>query len=174
MKREEIKEKLKNGLFSVYLEDGRRLADMLTVSEIGDVANTLTAHFPESDSVRLAILEDEVFNNIPEKENCLDYQYLQNSGVSDEVSLSFSFFLSGRQLVNKYDKDIDSLYGEMISYFNSFKINNLDLVREIEENPIMAITIPINEQEVIRVDNTYGISKLAVTNKTIKNFKHLL
>ena len=82
-------------------------------------------------------------------------------------------------LIDKFEreKDIDILYDQMIAFYNSFKIQNYDIAKEVKEDTEqreLSYSIPINEIESIRVDSVMDDIRLIPTTKTIKLFKHLI
>ena len=187
MKREEIFNKIINGLYSCKDEYGEGLDVHFNSDQIRDFANTLTSFFPDNLEYKLTLLETELFDNIPDKEELLlqlfkfhllsVYTYLFNNSIDKEKgikSLYQIFFLSGRFL-NKEGEDIDMLFHKMIGFYNSFKINNFELRREIEANNVEnARTIGINQEESIRIISDLNRLKLIPTNKTRTIFKYLL
>ena len=187
MKREEIFNKIVNGLYSCKDEYGEGLDVHFNSEQIKDFANTLTSFFPDNLEYKLTLLETELFDNIPDKEEMLFqlfrfhllsvYTNLFSNSMYKEKgikSLYQIFFLSGRFL-NKEGEDIDMLFHKMIAYYNSFKINNFELRREIEANNIEnAITIGINQEESIRIISDLNRLELIPTNKTRTIFKYLL
>ena len=187
MKREEIFNKIINGLYSCKDEYGEGLDVHFNSDQIRDFANTLTSFFPDNLEYKLTLLEKEIFDNIPDKEEMLlqlfkyhlicVYTYLFNNSIDKEIgikSLYQIFFLSGRFL-NKEGEDIDMLFHKMIAYYNSFKINNFELRREIEANNVEnAITIGINQEESVRIISDLNRLELVPTNKTRTIFKYLL
>ena len=67
------------------------------------------------------------------------------------------------------------LFHKMIGFYDSFKINNFELRREIEANNVEnAITIGINQEESIRIISYLNRLELVPTNKTRTIFKYLL
>ena len=187
MTREEIFNKIINGLYSCKDEYGEGLDVHFNSDQIRDFANTLTSFFPDNLEYKLTLLEKELFDNIPDKEemlfnlfrfhllsvytNLFDNSIYKEKGIK---SLYQIFFLSGRFL-NKEGEDIDMLFHKMIAYYNSFKINNFELRREIEANNIEnAITIGINQEESIRIISNLNRLELIPTNKTRTIFKYLL
>lgn len=187
MKREEIFNKIVNGLYSCKDEYGEGLDVHFNSDQIKDFANTLTSFFPDNLEYKLTLLETELFDNIPDKEEMLFnlfrfnllsvYTNLFSNSIDREKgikSLYQIFFLSGRFL-NKEGEDIDMLFHKMIAYYNSFKINNFELRREIEANNIEnAITIGINQEESVRIISDLNRLELIPTNKTRTIFKYLL
>lgn len=187
MKREEIFNKIINGLYSCKDEYGEGLDVHFNSNQIKDFANTLTSFFPDNLEYKLTLLETELFDNIPDKEEMLlrlfkfhllsVYTYLFNNSIDKEKgikSLYQIFFLSGRFL-NKEGEDIDMLFHKMIGFYNSFKINNFELRREIEANNVEnARTIAINQEESIRIISDLDRLELIPTNKTRTIFKYLL
>lgn len=187
MKREEIFNKIVNGLYSCKDEFGEGLNVHFNAEQLKDFANTITAFFPDNLEYKLTLLETELFDNIPDKEEVLFnlfrfnllsvYTNLFNNSIHREKgikSLYQIFFLSGRFL-NKGGEDIDMLFHKMIAYYNSFKINNFELRREIEANNIEnAITIGINQEESVRIISDLNRLELVPTNKTRTIFKYLL
>ena len=187
MKREEIFNKIVNGLYSCKDEYGEGLDVHFNSDQIKDFANTLTSFFPDNLEYKLTLLETELFDNIPDKEEMLFnlfrfnllsvYNNLFNNSINKEKgikSLYQIFFLSGRFL-NKEGEDIDMLFHKMIAYYNSFKINNFELRREVEANNIEnAITIGINQEESVRIISDLNRLELIPTNKTRTIFKYLL
>ena len=187
MKREEIFNKIINGLYSCKDEYGEGLDVHFNSNQIKDFANTLTSFFPDNLEYKLTLLETELFDNIPDKEEMLFqlfrfhllsvYTNLFNNSIYKEIgikSLYQIFFLSGRFL-NKEGEDIDMLFHKMIGFYNSFKINNFELRREIEANNVEnAITIGINQEESIRIISDLNRLELVPTNKTRTIFKYLL
>ena len=187
MKREEIFNKIVNGLYSCKDEYGEGLDVHFNSEQIKDFANTLTSFFPDNLEYKLTLLETELFDNIPDKEEMLFnlfrfhllsvYTNLFSNSMYKEKgikSLYQIFFLSGRFL-NKEGEDIDMLFHKMIAYYNSFKINNFELRREVEANNIEnAITIGINQEESIRIISDLNRLELIPTNKTRTIFKYLL
>ena len=187
MKREEIFNKIVNGLYSCKDEYGEGLDVHFNSNQLRDFANTLTSFFPDNLEYKLTLLEKEIFDNIPDKEEMLlqlfkyhlicVYTYLFNNSIDKEIgikSLYQIFFLSGRFL-NKEGEDIDMLFHKMIAYYNSFKINNFELRREIEANNVEnAITIGINQEESVRIISDLNRLELVPTNKTRTIFKYLL
>ena len=187
MKREEIFNKIINGLYSCKDEYGEGLDVHFNSEQIKDFANTLTSFFPDNLEYKLTLLETELFDNIPDKEEMLFnlfrfnllsvYTNLFSNSIDREKgikSLYQTFFLSGRFL-NKEGEDIDMLFHKMIAYYNSFKINNFELRREIEANNIEnAITIGINQEESVRIISDLNRLELIPTNKTRTIFKYLL
>lgn len=187
MKREEIFNKIVNGLYSCKDEYGEGLDVHFNSNQIKDFANTLTSFFPDNLEYKLTLLETELFDNIPDKEEMLlrlfkfhllsVYTYLFNNSIDKEKgikSLYQIFFLSGRFL-NKEGEDIDMLFHKMIGFYNSFKINNFELRREIEANNVEnARTIGINQEESIRIISDLDRLELIPTNKTRTIFKYLL
>ena len=187
MKREEIFNKIINGLYSCKDEYGEGLNVHFNAEQLKDFANTITAFFPDNLEYKLTLLETELFDNIPDKEEMLFqlfrfhllsvYTNLFNNSIYKEKgikSLYQIFFLSGRFL-NKEGEDIDMLFHKMIAYYNSFKINNFELRREIEANNIEnAITIGINQEESIRIISNLNRLELIPTNKTRTIFKYLI
>lgn len=187
MKREEIFNKIINGLYSCKDEYGEGLDVHFNSEQIKDFANTLTSFFPDNLEYKLTLLETELFDNIPDKEEMLlqlfkyhllsIYTYLFNNSIDKEKgikSLYQIFFLSGRFL-NKEGEDIDMLFHKMIAYYNSFKIYNFELRREIEANNIEnARTIGINQEESVRIISDLDRLELIPTNKTRTIFKYLL
>ena len=187
MKREEIFNKIVNGLYSCKDEYGEGLDVHFNSDQIRDFANTLTSFFPDNLEYKLTLLEKELFDNIPDKEEMLFnlfrfhllsvYNNVFNNSINIEKgikSLYQIFFLSGRFL-NKEGEDIDMLFHKMIAYYNSFKINNFELRREIEANNIEnAITIGINQEESVRIISNLNRLELIPTNKTRTIFKYLL
>ena len=187
MKREEIFNKIINGLYSCKDEYGEGLDVHFNSDQIRDFANTLTSFFPDNLEYKLTLLEKELFDNIPDKEEMLFnlfrfhllsvYNNLFNNSINKEKgikSLYQIFFLSGRFL-NKEGEDIDMLFHKMIAYYNSFKINNFELRREIEANNVEnAVTIGINQEESIRIISNLNRLELIPTNKTRTIFKYLL
>lgn len=187
MKREEIFNKIINGLYSCKDEYGEGLDVHFNSDQIRDFANTLTSFFPDNLEYKLTLLEKEIFDNIPDKEEMLFnlfkyhlicvYTYLFNNSIDKEKgikSLYQIFFLSGRFL-NKEGEDIDMLFHKMIGFYDSFKINNFELRREIEANNVEnAVTIGINQEESIRIISDLNRLKLVPTNKTRTIFKYLL
>ena len=187
MKREEIFNKIINGLYSCKDEYGEGLDVHFNSDQIKDFANTLTSFFPDNLEYKLTLLETELFDNIPDKEEMLlqlfkfhllsVYTYLFNNSIDKEKgikSLYQIFFLSGRFL-NREGEDIDMLFHKMIGFYNSFKINNFELRREIEANNVEnAITIGINQEESIRIISNLNRLELIPTNKTRTIFKYLL
>ena len=191
MKREEIFNKIVNGLYSCKDEYGEGLNVHFNSNQLRDFANTLTSFFPDNLEYKLTLLETELFDNIPDKEEMLlqlfkyhllsVYTYLFNNSVDNSnkekgiKSLYQIFFLSGRYLFIKNGEDIDMLFHKMIGFYNSFKINNFELRREIEANNIEnAITIGINQEESIRIISDLNRLELVPTNKTRTIFKYLL
>ena len=188
MKREEIFNKIVNGLYSCKDEYGEGLNVHFNAEQLKDFANTITAFFPDNLEYKLTLLETELFDNIPDKEEMLFqlfrfhllsvYTNLFNNSIYKEKgikSLYQIFFLSGRYLVIKNGEDIDMLFHKMIAYYNSFKINNFELRREIEANNIEnAITIGINQEESVRIISNLNRLELIPTNKTRTIFKYLL
>ena len=191
MKREEIFNKIINGLYSCKDEYGEGLDVHFNSNQLRDFANTLTSFFPDNIEYKLTLLEKEIFDNIPDKEemlfNLFRFNLLSlytlinknvfNSEIAEEVNkrLSHIFFLSGRYLFIKYGEDIDMFFHKMIAYYNSFKINNFELRPEIEANNIEnAITIRINQEESIRIISNLNRLELIPTNKTRTIFKYLL
>ena len=187
MKREEIFNKIINGLYSCKDEYGEGLDVHFNSEQIKDFANTLTSFFPDNLEYKLTLLETELFDNIPDKEEMLFqlfrfhllsvYTNLFNNSIYKEKgikSLYQIFFLSGRFL-NKEGEDIDMLFHKMIAYYNSFKIYNFELRREIEANNIEnARTIGINQEESVRIISDLDRLELIPTNKTRTIFKYLL
>lgn len=187
MKREEIFNKIINGLYSCKDEYGEGLDVHFNSDQIKDFANTLTSFFPDNLEYKLTLLEKELFDNIPDKEEMLlqlfkfhlicVYTYLFNNSIDKEIgikSLYQIFFLSGRFL-NKEGEDIDMLFHKMIGFYDSFKINNFELRREIEANNVEnAVTIGINQEESIRIISDLNRLELVPTNKTRTIFKYLL
>ena len=187
MTREEIFNKILNGLYSCKDEYGEGLDVHFNSDQVRDFANTLTSFFPDNLEYKLTLLEKEIFDNIPDKEEMLlqlfkyhlicVYTYLFNNSIDKEIgikSLYQIFFLSGRFL-NKEGEDIDMLFHKMIAYYNSFKINNFELRREIEANNVEnAITIGINQEESVRIISDLNRLELVPTNKTRTIFKYLL
>ena len=184
MTREEIFNKIINGLYSCKDEYGEGLDVHFNSDQIRDFANTLTSFFPDNLEYKLTLLETELFDNIPDKEEMLlqlfkfhllsVYTYLFNNSIDKEKgikSLYQIFFLSGRFL-NKEGEDIDMLFHKMIGFYDSFKINNFELRREIEANNVEnAITIGINQEESIRIISDLNRLELVPTNKTRTIFK---
>ena len=187
MKREEIFNKIINGLYSCKDEYGEGLDVHFNSDQVRDFANTLTSFFPDNLEYKLTLLEKEIFDNIPDKEEMLlqlfkyhlicVYTYLFNNSIDKEIgikSLYQIFFLSGRFL-NKEGEDIDMLFHKMIGFYDSFKINNFELRREIEANNVEnAITIGINQEESVRIISDLNRLELVPTNKTRTIFKYLL
>lgn len=187
MKREEIFNKIVNGLYSCKDEYGEGLNVHFNAEQLRDFANTLTSFFPDNLEYKLTLLETELFDNIPDKEEMLlqlfkyhlicVYTYLFNNSIDKEIgikSLYQIFFLSGRFL-NKEGEDIDMLFHKMLGFYNSFKINNFELRREIEANNVEnAVTIGINQEESIRIISDLNRLELIPTNKTRTIFKYLL
>ena len=187
MKREEIFNKIVNGLYSCKDEYGEGLDVHFNSDQLRDFANTLTSFFPDNLEYKLTLLEKEIFDNIPDKEEMLlqlfkyhlicVYTYLFNNSIDKEIgikSLYQIFFLSGRFL-NKEGEDIDMLFHKMIGFYDSFKINNFELRREIEANNVEnAITIGINQEESVRIISDLNRLELVPTNKTRTIFKYLL
>ena len=187
MTREEIFNKILNGLYSCKDEYGEGLDVHFNSDQVRDFANTLTSFFPDNLEYKLTLLEKEIFDNIPDKEEMLlqlfkyhlicVYTYLFNNSIDKEIgikSLYQIFFLSGRFL-NKEGEDIDMLFHKMIGFYNSFKINNFELRREIEANNVEnAITIGINQEESIRIISDLNRLELVPSNKTRTIFKYLL
>ena len=187
MTREEIFNKIINGLYSCKDEYGEGLDVHFNSNQLRDFANTLTSFFPDNLEYKLTLLEKEIFDNIPDKEEMLlqlfrfhllsVYTNLFNNSINKEKgikSLYQIFFLSGRFL-NKEGEDIDMLFHKMIGFYNSFKINNFELRREIEANNIEnAITIGINQEESVRIISNLNRLELIPTNKTRTIFKYLL
>ena len=187
MKREEIFNKIINGLYSCKDEYGEGLDVHFNSDQIRDFANTLTSFFPDNLEYKLTLLEKELFDNIPDKEEMLFnlfrfhllsvYNNLFNNSINKEKgikSLYQIFFLSGRFL-NKEGEDIDMLFHKMIGFYDSFKINNFELRREIEANNVEnAITIGINQEESVRIISDLNRLELVPTNKTRTIFKYLL
>ena len=191
MTREEIFNKIINGLYSCKDEYGEGLDVHFNSNQLRDFANTLTSFFPDNLEYKLTLLETELFDNIPDKEemlfNLFRFNLLSlytlinknvfNSEITEEVNkrLLHIFFLSGRYLFIKKGEDIDMLFHKMIAYYNSFKINNFELRREIEANNIEnAITIGINQEESVRIISDLARLELIPTNKTRTIFKYLL
>ena len=187
MTREEIFNKIINGLYSCKDEYGEGLDVHFNSNQLRDFANTLTSFFPDNLEYKLTLLETELFDNIPDKEEMLFqlfrfhllsvYTNLFNNSIYKEKgikSLYQIFFLSGRFL-NKEGEDIDMLFHKMIGFYDSFKINNFELRREIEANNIEnAITIGINQEESVRIISNLNRLELVPTNKTRTIFKYLL
>lgn len=187
MTREEIFNKILNGLYSCKDEYGEGLDVHFNSDQLRDFANTLTSFFPDNLEYKLTLLEKELFDNIPDKEEMLFnlfrfhllsvYTNLFNNSINKEKgikSLYQIFFLSGRFL-NKEGEDIDMLFHKMIGFYDSFKINNFELRREIEANNVEnAITIGINQEESIRIISDLNRLELVPTNKTRTIFKYLL
>lgn len=186
MTREEIFNKILNGLYSCKDEYGEGLDVHFNSNQLRDFANTLTSFFPDNLEYKLTLLEKELFDNIPDKEEMLFnlfrfhllsvYTNLFNSINKEKgiKSLYQIFFLSGRFL-NKEGEDIDMLFHKMIGFYDSFKINNFELRREIETNNVEnAITIGINQEESIRIISDLNRLELVPTNKTRTIFKYLL
>ena len=187
MKREEIFNKIINGLYSCKDEYGEGLDVHFNSNQLRDFANTLTSFFPDNLEYKLTLLEKEIFDNIPDKEEMLFqlfrfhllsvYTNLFNNSIYKEKgikSLYQIFFLSGRFL-NKEGEDIDMLFHKMIGFYDSFKINNFELRREIEANNFEnAITIGINQEESVRIISDLNRLELIPTNKTRTIFKYLL
>ena len=187
MTREEIFNKIINGLYSCKDEYGEGLNVYFNSDQIRDFANTLTSFFPDNLEYKLTLLEKELLDNIPDKEEMLFnlfrfhllsvYTNLFNNSIYKEKgikSLYQIFFLSGRFL-NKEGEDIDMLFHKMIGFYDSFKINNFELRREIEANNVEnAITIGINQEESIRIISDLDRLELIPTNKTRTIFKYLL
>ena len=191
MKREEIFNKIINGLYSCKDEYGEGLNVHFNAEQLKDFANTITAFFPDNLEYKLTLLETELFDNIPDKEEMLFnlfrfnllslYTLINKNGFNSEITeevnkrLTHIFFLSGRYLFIKKGEDIDMLFHKMIAYYNSFKINNFELRREIEANNIEnAITIGINQEESVRIISDLNRLELIPTNKTRTIFKYLL
>ena len=187
MKREEIFNKILNGLYSCKDEYGEGLDVHFNSDQIRDFANTLTSFFPDNLEYKLTLLEKEIFDNIPDKEemffqlfrfhllsvytNLFSNSMYKEKGIK---SLYQIFFLSGRFL-NKEGEDIDMLFHKMIGFYDSFKINNFELRREIEANNVEnAVTIGINQEESIRIISDLNRLELIPTNKTRTIFKYLL
>ena len=67
------------------------------------------------------------------------------------------------------------LFHKMLGFYNSFKINNFELRREIEANNVEnAVTIGINQEESVRIISDLARLELIPTNKTRTIFKYLL
>ena len=111
MTREEIFNKILNGLYSCKDEYGEGLDVHFNSNQIKDFANTLTSFFPDNLEYKLTLLETELFDNIPDKEEMLFqlfrfhllsvYTNLFNNSIYKEKgikSLYQIFFLSGRFL----------------------------------------------------------------------------
>ena len=141
MTREEIFNKIINGLYSCKDEYGEGLDVHFNSNQLRDFANTLTSFFPDNLEYKLTLLEKEIFDNIPDKEEMLFqlfrfhllsvYTNLFNNSIYKEKgikSLYQIFFLSGRFL-NREGEDIDMLFHKMIGFYDSFKINNFELRR---------------------------------------------
>ena len=187
MTREEIFNKIINGLYSCKDEYGEGLDVHFNSDQLRDFANTLTSFFPDNLEYKLTVLEKELFDNIPDKEEMLFnlfrfnllsvYNNLFNNSINKEKgikSLYQIFFLSGRFL-NKEGEDIDMLFHKMIGFYDSFKINNFELRREIEANNVEnAVTIGINQEESVRIISDLNRLELIPTNKTRTIFKYLL
>ncbi len=187
MTREKIFNKILNGLYSCKDEYGEGLDVHFNSNQLRDFANTLTSFFPDNLEYKLTLLEKEIFDNIPDKEEMLFqlfrfhllsvYTNLFNNSIYKEKgikSLYQIFFLSGRFL-NKEGEDIDMLFHKMIGFYDSFKINNFELRREIEANNVEnAVTIGINQEESIRIISDLNRLELVPTNKTRTIFKYLL
>ena len=191
MTREEIFNKIINGLYSCKDEYGEGLDVHFNSNQLRDFANTLTSFFPDNLEYKLTLLEKEIFDNIPDKEEmvlqlfkyhliCV-YTYLFNNSIDNSnkekgiKSLYQIFFLSGRYLFIKNGEDIDMLFHKMIGFYNSFKINNFELRREIEANNVEnAITIGINREESVRIISNLDRLELIPTKKTRTIFKYLL
>ena len=187
MTREEIFNKIINGLYSCKDEYGEGLDVHFNSNQLRDFANTLTSFFPDNIEYKLTLLEKEIFDNIPDKEEMLFnlfrfhllsvYNNLFNNSINKEKgikSLYQIFFLSGRFL-NKEGEDIDMIFHKMIGFYDSFKINNFELRREIEANNVEnAVTIGINQEESIRIISDLNRLELVPTNKTRTIFKYLL
>ena len=187
MKREEIFNKIINGLYSCKDEYGEGLDVHFNAEQLKDFANTITAFFPDNLEYKLTLLETELFDNIPDKEEMLFnlfrfnllsvYTNLFNNSIYKEKGIKSLYqilFLSGRFL-NREGEDIDMLFHKMIAYYNSFKINNFELRREVEANNIEnAITIGINQEESVRIISDLNRLELVPTNKTRTIFKYLL
>ena len=189
MKREEIFNKIINGLYSCKDEYGESLNVHFNAEQLKDFANTITAFFPDNLEYKLTLLETELFDNIPDKEEMLLNLFRHhlisaytnifinnNSNIEESVKRIYNiFFLSGRYLFIKNGEDIDMLFHKMIAYYNSFKINNFELRQEIEVNNIEnAITIGINQEESVRIISNLNRLELIPTNKTRTIFKYLL
>ena len=187
MKREEIFNKIVNGLYSCKDEYGEGLNVHFNAEQLKDFANTITAFFPDNLEYKLTLLEKEIFDNIPDKEEMLFNLFrfhlisvynnlFNNSNIEESIKSMYNiFFLSGRYLFIKNGEDIDMLFHKMIAYYNSFKINNFELRREIEANNIEnAITIGINQEESVRIISNLNRLELIPTNKTRTIFKYLL
>ena len=187
MTREEIFNKIINGLYSCKDEYGEGLDVHFNSDQLRDFANTLTSFFPDNLEYKLTVLEKELFDNIPDKEEMLFnlfrfnllsvYNNLFNNSINKEKgikSLYQIFFLSGRFL-NKEGEDIDMLFHKMIGFYDSFKINNFELRREIEANNVEnAVTIGINQEESVRIISDLNRLELVPSNKTRTIFKYLL
>lgn len=191
MTREEIFNKIINGLYSCKDEYGEGLDVHFNSDQLRDFANTLTAFFPDNLEYKLTLLEKELFDFIPDKEemlfqlfrfNLLSLYTLMNNNVYDlEVNeevmkrLHHIFFLSGRYLFIKNGEDIDMLFHKMIGFYDSFKINNFELRREIEANNVEnAITIGINKEQSVRIVSNSNKLDLIPTRKTRTIFKYLI
>ena len=143
------------------------------------------------------LLESEVFENIPDKEivvlqhlkfitqnlylrlvEKLNINHIDTQVDKEELMkmMFHIFFFSGKYLKDNNETDIDKLYHQCIAFYNSFKINNFDLNREIEKDITreQSYTIPINQEESIRVQVLLNEIKLIPTRKTKEQFKDLI
>lgn len=197
MTREEIHKNILNGLLNCTDEFGERIADRYTSSQMNDFANTITAFFPSNLEYKLNLLESEIFENIPDKEivvlqhlkfvtqnlylrlvEKLNINHIDTQVDKEELMkmMFHIFFFSGKYLKDNNETDIDKLYHQCIAFYNSFKINNFDLNREIEKDITreQSYTIPINQEESIRVQVLLNEIKLIPTRKTKEQFKNLI
>ena len=105
MTREEIFNKILNGLYSCKDEYGEGLDVHFNAEQLKDFANTITAFFPDNLEYKLTLLETELFDNIPDKEEMVlqlfrfhllsVYTYLFNNSINTTSQFSYqniSFF----------------------------------------------------------------------------------
>ena len=132
MKREEIFNKIVNGLYSCKDEYGEGLNVHFNAEQLKDFANTITAFFPDNLEYKLTLLETELFDNIPDKEEMLFNlfrfnqsrhfkNHSQNIRIKKRISFNIRFAIKNKLFLFLYSRNEVSLDSDSrFTYFVIF------------------------------------------------------
>ena len=187
MKREEIFNKIINGLYSCKDEYGEGLDVHFNSNQLRDFANTLTSFFPDNLEYKLTLLEIELFDNIPDKEEMLlqlfkfhllsVYTYLFNNSIYKEKGYNYKLNIN---LLTPLEDEIQVNDKLNILYFKTTNpsMEQLKLILKNNGNYIVSSKEEVKEElakllngEIKMLKERIATDKkvLATLNKDYKN-----
>lgn len=189
MERSDIVNKVGIALQDCITAKGIKISEYFTREEILDFANTIVAYLPENYEYRFTEIEQDVFEHIADKEECilklvkyfanktsLNITYTSNGLIEDNnkiiAYLHHLVFTSLMLLKINFNIDVDKALDDIVNYYKSLVLTADDLKENVRTviAPGITTTANINSTTCVRIDNE---NNFIPTIKTIKNFKHL-